>query len=78
MTRNNFGRPDEFKVEWVPIGRVFVHATSPKAAFLSQSGNEGDAVWFPKSQLSYTGQLNKGTTADVDINRWIAEREGWA
>lgn len=54
---------------------VHCHAETTKAALLSTDGDEGNAVWVPKSQIR--GSVDRDKDSAVEIAEWIAEREGF-
>lgn len=61
--------------EWVEV-HVHCHAQGAKAVLISDSGDEADAKWIPKSQIS--GCPPRGEEGDIEMKTWIAEKEGFA
>ena len=58
------------------ILELHVHAETQKALLLSDTGDEKDAQWTPKSQMSSSG-ANRGKVCEIGVREWIAKDRGW-
>lgn len=50
---------------------VRVHAKTPKAVLVSESGDEKEAQWLPLSQIEVI-ETNKSSVVIVSIPEWLA------
>lgn len=64
----------EFKSDLVDI-LVSMHAETPKAVLVSDTGENDDAVWLPKSQIEFVPATKKGQFI-VTMPEWLAKDKG--
>lgn len=57
---------------------IFIHVQTEKALLVSEDGDEGQAVWLPKSQLTSLTMDREGETgtATIEIPEWLAIKKG--
>lgn len=55
---------------------VTVHQTTDDAVLISDSGDEDDAVWIPRSQIHEEEDIDNGDIVELSVAEWIAKREG--
>lgn len=56
---------------------LFLHRSTDKAMLFSEDGDEGEAVWLPKSQIEYDHSAATGDRTDVLVPEWLAEEKGF-
>ena len=54
---------------------VIQHQETDKAIMVSDDGDDGNAVWIPKSQVQQMEEVS-GDIIEIEIPEWLAEREG--
>lgn len=62
------------------FAELHIHAVTAKAVLVSEEGDEDQAKWVPKSQIVEGNKISNGDRGDVielELQRWIAEREGF-
>ena len=67
MTRG--GNSDLIDIE------VYLHVETTKAVFVSDNGNEDEAVWLPKSQIEIE-KKPKSRTATITGPEWLMIDKG--
>jgi hypothetical protein len=58
----------------VDVSLIF-HAQTAKAILVSETGDETDAMWLPKSQIEFTPAKRGGET-EVTLPEWLAIKAG--
>lgn len=55
--------------------RMRCHAETGKAMLLSEDGEEGNAVWIPKSQI-VRAEAGRDEDGEFEIKEWMAKKNG--
>ncbi len=56
---------------------VSVHRVTDKAAYVSETGDEDDAVWLPIGSCEWDqAHVYENTTVKVSVPQWLAEEKG--
>jgi hypothetical protein len=64
--------------EGARVGTAVVLKESDKA-ILVKMDESGTECWIPKSQIHEDSEVYKdGTTGELVVSQWLAEKNGWA
>jgi hypothetical protein len=73
--RRGVGSDDDDRDEY----KLSYHRATDKAWFLSDTGREDDASWYPKSQVDCdVGDPQRGRVYTFRVPQWLAEKNGIA
>ncbi len=68
FAKNMLGNEDSWDVEMLIVRQT------DAAIFATDTGDEADAIWLPKSQVTYEGE--PGQTVQITMPQWLAEQRG--
>ena len=55
---------------------LHLHAATDRAIYVSDDGEEDNAVWLPRSQIDVDENAEIGETTSIEVPEWLAKREG--
>jgi hypothetical protein len=54
-----------------------IHHETERAYLVSETGNEDDAVWIPKSQIEISDPVEVGEAVEITMPEWLAKERGF-